>query len=86
MLREVKDHQCIKRMILPGGEIVLSNTEGIVISMIGLRDGMPFLASWQAESISSILQGIEKQQGMVSFVNINSLVFLSIKRKKKREK
>lgn len=41
----MKYHKCIRRMVLPGGEIVLSNTEGIVISIIGLCDGMPFVAS-----------------------------------------
>ena len=30
---------------VPGGDIVLSNTEGMVISITGLRDGMPFKAS-----------------------------------------
>lgn len=44
-----------KRYEVPGGEIVLSKTEGIVISITGLLDGKPFTASWQAESISSIL-------------------------------
>ena len=30
---------------VPGGEIVLSSTDGIVISMIGLLDGKPLTAS-----------------------------------------
>ena len=41
---------------VPGGDIVLSSTEGIVISMTGLRDGIPLAESWQAEWISSILK------------------------------
>lgn len=44
---------------LPGGDIVLSNTEGIVISITGLRDGNPLTASWQAEWISSILERVK---------------------------
>lgn len=30
---------------VPGEDIVLSSEEGIVISITGLRDGMPFQAS-----------------------------------------
>lgn len=40
---------------LPGGEIVMSSAEGIVISIIGLREGIPFKESKQADSISSTL-------------------------------
>lgn len=43
-----KENQCRQRkikFIIPGGEIVLSNEEGIVISITGLRDGKPFQAS-----------------------------------------
>lgn len=43
---------------IPGGHKVSSKTDGIVISMIGLLDGKPFTASWQAILISSILQKI----------------------------
>lgn len=46
---------------VPGGEIVLSSTEGIVISITGLRDGNPLTASWQAVSISSMLQKLANQ-------------------------
>lgn len=42
-------------LIIPGGQIVLSSEEGIVISITGLLDGKPFQASAQAEPISSIL-------------------------------
>jgi hypothetical protein len=37
------------KLQVPGGDIVLSNTEGIVISMTGLLDGIPFTASSDAE-------------------------------------
>ena len=41
--------------VIPGGDMELSNEEGIVISITGLRDGKPLQASWQADLISSIL-------------------------------
>lgn len=47
---------------VPGGDIVLSMTEGIVISIIGLLDGIPLTASLQDISISSILQSRRKEQ------------------------
>lgn len=34
-----------KKFYVPGGEIVLSSTEGIVISITGLFDGNPLTAS-----------------------------------------
>lgn len=33
------------KFIVPGGEMVLSNEEGIVISITGLCEGKPFQAS-----------------------------------------
>jgi len=36
--------------------MVLSKTEGIVISIIGLLEGTPFRASLYAKSISSMLE------------------------------
>jgi hypothetical protein len=41
---------------IPGGEMVLSKTEGIVISITGLLDEMPPAASLYARSISSMLE------------------------------
>lgn len=41
---------------IPGGEMVLSKTEGIVISITGLLDEMPSAASLYATSISSMLE------------------------------
>jgi len=41
---------------IPGGEMVLSKTEGIVISMTGLLDETPPAASLYARSISSMLE------------------------------
>jgi hypothetical protein len=55
MLRQIRYQKCIKNKV-PGGDIVLSSTEGIVISIIGLLDGNPLVASWQAAWISSILK------------------------------
>lgn len=49
-------HIKTKNIEVPEGERVLSKTEGIVISIIGLRDGEPFTASWLANSISSMLK------------------------------
>lgn len=39
-----KDFRMIE-FAIPGGDIVLSNDEGIVISITGLRDVTPFQAS-----------------------------------------
>jgi hypothetical protein len=44
MLRQIRYQKCIKNKV-PGGDIVLSSTEGIVISIIGLLDGNPLVAS-----------------------------------------
>lgn len=41
---------------IPGGEMVLSRTEGIVISITGLVDEKPSAASLYAISISSMLK------------------------------
>lgn len=41
---------------IPGGEMVLSKTEGIVISITGLLDETPPAASLYATSISSMLE------------------------------
>ena len=45
---------------IPGGEMVLSKTEGIVISITGLLDEMPPAASLYARSISSMLENKQK--------------------------
>lgn len=45
MRNDIKNVSIKKSFEVPGGEIVLSNTEGMVISIIGLRDGEPFTAS-----------------------------------------
>lgn len=42
--------------------MVLSKTDGIVISIIGLREGKPFKASLYARSISSMLQNFFKKK------------------------
>jgi len=45
-----------QEICIPGGEMVLSKTEGIVISITGLLDEMPPAASLYARSISSMLE------------------------------
>lgn len=45
---------------IPGGDMVLSKTEGIVISITGLLDETPPAASLYASSISSMLKNEQK--------------------------
>lgn len=48
--------QVRKQTWVPDGDIVLSKTVGIVISIMGRWDGKPFSASCAALCISSMLQ------------------------------
>lgn len=50
-------------LVIPGGEIVLSNEEGIVISITGRFEGKPFQASWQATPISPMLLWCQMNNG-----------------------